>query len=591
MTIPFNIDSNFLNTHTESMLGDLSMNGAFARSDPSPALRDQTYVTVEDNTAVLPNSMPLSGLSSGFLSNTTLTGILNPRTFMGTANQITVADGDGVGGNPTLSLPSDLRLPGTMRAGGNINMNGYNLVSTAGQNIKIVPGGGLDWIELLAYAVNIQEQIIFNSTPINNITFTSGSQSLFFNLNNTNAMRLSSSGLKLNSGATINNIDDTGTSYSSNAAMTAMGVQLAISTALDAGVSFRGGWDPVGGLFPSTGGTGTAGAIEKGNWWYITVLGTLNGQPVEPGDWITAVVDTPGQTGSNWLISFQGVTSVFGRIGPVVAADNDYPFAYITGLPDTATLGKLMRGNGTAWVETTAAYPNSAGTAGTILRSDGTDIVNSTPKFPNTATEGRLMRGNGTDWTESALTYPNSISANQLLYGSAGFSNTISTLTTPNSSYLASDASGNLNWTARSYARIYTGISAGAGNSLTFGSTPTEITGTPVAFTLDSASSSDFTMAIDGRLKYTGEDTKTFMCYASFSCTNAAGGQLQIYKNGSPTTNGIARGLLSGVSGPTGTLVTLAYNDYLSLFVNFFSGSAAPSIYTAQLAVESVKDS
>ena len=43
--------------------------------------------------------------SSGILARTT-TGTYASRTITGTANQITVANGDGVSGNPTLSLPS-----------------------------------------------------------------------------------------------------------------------------------------------------------------------------------------------------------------------------------------------------------------------------------------------------------------------------------------------------------------------------------------------------------------------------------------------------------------------------------------------------
>ncbi len=40
-----------------------------------------SYITKTDNTGNLPNSVPLSGLASGFLSNTTTTGVLNPRTI------------------------------------------------------------------------------------------------------------------------------------------------------------------------------------------------------------------------------------------------------------------------------------------------------------------------------------------------------------------------------------------------------------------------------------------------------------------------------------------------------------------------------
>ncbi len=67
---------------------------------------------------------------------------------------------------------------------------------------------------------------------------------------------------------------------------------------------FIGGWDASGGTYPATGGTGAAGAIAKGNLWYITVAGTLpTGQVVEIGDTILALIDNPGQTQGNWLIN------------------------------------------------------------------------------------------------------------------------------------------------------------------------------------------------------------------------------------------------------------------------------------------------
>ena len=67
--------------------------------------------------------------TNGILTQTaadTFTG----RTITGTANQITVTNGDGVGGNPTLSLPNAITLPGTI--------TGANLTGTnTGDNLII----------------------------------------------------------------------------------------------------------------------------------------------------------------------------------------------------------------------------------------------------------------------------------------------------------------------------------------------------------------------------------------------------------------------------------------------------------------------
>lgn len=65
----------------------------------------------------------------------------------------------------------------------------------------------------------------------------------------------------------------------------------------------RGSFDASGGAYPSTGGSGSAGAIKKGDIWTISVAGTLpTGQVVEVGDVVRAVIDTPGNTQANWAI-------------------------------------------------------------------------------------------------------------------------------------------------------------------------------------------------------------------------------------------------------------------------------------------------
>lgn len=68
-------------------------------------------------------------------------------------------------------------------------------------------------------------------------------------------------------------------------------------------VDDRGNFDASGNTFPASGGSGTAGAILKGDLWVISVAGTLGGVAVAVGDQVRALVDTPGQTAGNWAIS------------------------------------------------------------------------------------------------------------------------------------------------------------------------------------------------------------------------------------------------------------------------------------------------
>lgn len=65
----------------------------------------------------------------------------------------------------------------------------------------------------------------------------------------------------------------------------------------------RGNFNASVNAYPSSGGSGTAGAILKGDIWSVSVAGTLpTGQLVEVGDTVRALVDTPGNTQANWAI-------------------------------------------------------------------------------------------------------------------------------------------------------------------------------------------------------------------------------------------------------------------------------------------------
>ncbi len=75
-------------------------------------------------------------------------------------------------------------------------------------------------------------------------------------------------------------------------------------------LDYRGAFNASGNVFPSTGGSGTAGAVLKGDMWIISVAGTLGGQAVQIGDSVIANTDTPGQTAGNWNILNSNISYV-----------------------------------------------------------------------------------------------------------------------------------------------------------------------------------------------------------------------------------------------------------------------------------------
>lgn len=64
----------------------------------------------------------------------------------------------------------------------------------------------------------------------------------------------------------------------------------------------RGPHNASSNTFPSTGGSGTSGAIKKGDIWTISGSGSLGSEAVEIGDTVRALVDSPNTTPSNWAI-------------------------------------------------------------------------------------------------------------------------------------------------------------------------------------------------------------------------------------------------------------------------------------------------
>lgn len=76
-----------------------------------------TYVLLTSDDSELPNSLGLDTVGDGILINKTSTHTLLARSILGTTNQIVLADGSGVAGNPTVSIASNPIMPGTAGMG------------------------------------------------------------------------------------------------------------------------------------------------------------------------------------------------------------------------------------------------------------------------------------------------------------------------------------------------------------------------------------------------------------------------------------------------------------------------------------------
>lgn len=118
-----------------------------------------------------------------------------------------------------------------------------------------------------------------------------------------------------------------------------------VDTAVTGLLDFRGSYDASPNTFPAAGGSGTAGAVVKGDVWISSVGGTLGGVAVTAGDLIVALADAPGQTAASWdLVPHDG--------------------AYVT-LAGNQTVAGVKTFSSSPVVPTPAAADNSTKTAST----------------------------------------------------------------------------------------------------------------------------------------------------------------------------------------------------------------------------------
>lgn len=81
------------------------------------AAKNSTYVTMTDETATEPNSYPLSEIGNGLMVNLVSSTAIEVRTLTGTADEIDITNGSGVGGNPTFRIAENPIIPGTAGMG------------------------------------------------------------------------------------------------------------------------------------------------------------------------------------------------------------------------------------------------------------------------------------------------------------------------------------------------------------------------------------------------------------------------------------------------------------------------------------------
>lgn len=131
----------------------------------------------------------------------------------------------------------------------------------------------------------------------------------------------------------------------------------------------RGSYDASVNTYPAAGGSGSAGAVLKGDLWYISVAGTLGGTAVSVGDSVRALADAPGQTAANWSVLESNIgfvpANVAGTLGQFAATTS----AQLAGvISDETGSGALVFATSPTLVTPVLGTPTSV----TLTNADGT---------------------------------------------------------------------------------------------------------------------------------------------------------------------------------------------------------------------------
>jgi len=95
-----------------------------------------------------------------------------------------------------------------------------------------------------------------------------------------------------------------------------------IPSSIANGMDYKTTWDASGGIAPTAG--------KPGDFWIISVAGTILSVIYKPGDWI---VSRDGASVWDKIDNSTAVATVFGRTGAIVSANGDYNTSQITNTP------------------------------------------------------------------------------------------------------------------------------------------------------------------------------------------------------------------------------------------------------------------
>lgn len=360
-TLSNQVDLNTALNSKESSLGNPTTTGYVLSSTitgvrswiASSALIGFTNSSPSFNTALGVNS--LGAVTSGGL---------NTSIGYNTLNNITTGSNNTVVGFGSLFsniTGSNNTVIGTLAGGSSLGSNGLYLGNAAGY---YETGDNAFYVNVFDQGNTVADKTNslmygkFNTTPSSQTLIINAAVTATYGINLPTGQTYKINGVPLNLPAyTPENIANKAldlTIVNNTLYPTTKAVNDALILATTGLLNSRGNYDASVNLYPSSGGSGTAGAIMKGDYWVVSVQGTIAGQLVTVGSSISAQVNTPGQTPTNWDILNAGLgftpenkaNKVTTLVNPT---DTQYPSALLLQTQITALQNQINNANAIAY--------------------------------------------------------------------------------------------------------------------------------------------------------------------------------------------------------------------------------------------------
>jgi hypothetical protein len=177
------------------------------------------------------------------------------------------------------------------------------------------------------------------------------------------------------------------------------------------------------GAWPTTGGSGTAGAIMKGDIWFCSASGFMGTTAVVAGASFRAVVDSPGQTAANWnVLSAGAITSATPNLQQVTDAGNTTNDDIIS----SRIGGASIKTESTLFPTKYAKIDTSSlSIGGTLELSSPAGIGTIFVDFLNANRDYQLPDASGTLALESQIGLPYKVYTASLVFGSGTVTATV----------------------------------------------------------------------------------------------------------------------------------------------------------------------